>query len=45
MKTFILVCLLIISFASYAKEKIDFIVIKKSERVLYAVKNDKIIKK
>ena len=45
MKTFILVCLLIISFASYAKEKIDIIVIKKSERILYAVKNDKIIKK
>ena len=45
MKTFILVCLLIISFASYAKEKIDIIVIKKSERILYAVKDDKIIKK
>ena len=45
MKTFILVCLLIISFASHAKEKIDIIVIKKSERILYAVKNDKIIKK
>ena len=45
MKTFILVCLLIISFASYAKEKIDIIVVKKSERILYAVKNDKIIKK
>jgi murein L,D-transpeptidase YafK len=45
MKNFILICLFIIPFSSYSKDKIDIIVVKKSERVLYAIKDDKVIKK
>ena len=45
MKFSILICILIISFSSYAKDKIDIIIIKKSERTLYAVKDDKVLKK
>ena len=45
MKFSILICILIISFSSYAKDKIDIIIIKKSERMLYAVKDDKVLKK
>ena len=45
MKNFILICLFIIPFSSYSKDKIDIIIVKKSERVLYAIKDDKVIKK
>lgn len=45
MKNFILICLFIIPFSSYSKDKIDIILVKKSERVLYAIKDDKVIKK
>ena len=45
MKNFILICLFIIPFSSYSKDKIDIIIVKKSERVLYAIKYDKVIKK
>ena len=45
MKFSILICIIIISFPSYARDKIDIIVIKKSERTLYAVKNNKVLKK
>ena len=45
MKNFILICLFIIPFSYYSKDKIDIIVVKKSERVLYAIKDDKVIKK
>lgn len=45
MKNFILICLFIIPFSSFSKDKIDIIVVKKSERVLYAIKDDKVIKK
>ena len=45
MKNFILICLFIIPFSSYSKYKIDIILVKKSERVLYAIKDDKVIKK
>ena len=34
MKNFILICLFIIPFSSYSKDKIDIIIVKKSERVL-----------
>ena len=42
MKFSILICIIIISFPSYARDKIDIIIIKKSERTLYAVKDDKV---
>ena len=45
MKIFFLIFLFIISFASYSKDKIDIIIVKKSERILYAIKDDKVIKK
>ena len=45
MKNFILICLFIIPFSSYSKDKIDIIIVKKSERVLYAIKDDKVRKK
>ena len=45
MKFSILICIIIISFPSYARDKIDIIIIKKSERTLYAVKDDKVLKK
>ena len=43
MKIFFLIFLFIISFASYSKDKIDIIIVKKSERILYAIKDDKVI--
>ncbi len=45
MKIILLICIFIISSFSYAQDTIDIIIIKKSERTLYAVKDDKIIKK
>ena len=45
MKYLITVIFLLISTASIAQDKIDFIIVKKSERILYVVKDDKIIKK
>jgi len=45
MKNFILICLFIIPFSSYSKDKSLIIIVKKSERVLYAIKDDKVIKK
>ena len=45
MKNFILICLFIIPFSSYSKDKIDIILVKKSEIVLYAIKDYKVIKK
>lgn len=45
MKIILLICLFIISSFSYSQDTIDIIIIKKSERTLYAVKDDKIIKK
>ena len=44
MKYFITVIFLLTSTVSIA-DKIDIIIVKKSERILYAVKDDKIIKK
>ena len=44
MKYLITVIFLLISTVSIAQDKID-IIIKKSERILYVVKDDKIIKK
>ena len=45
MKILIIFYLLLISIISYADNSIDIIVVNKSERILYVVKNDKIIKK
>ena len=45
MKYLITVIFLLISTVSIAQDKIDIIIVKKSERILYAVKDDKIIKK
>lgn len=45
MKYFFLVFLFSFSFCTYAQNSIDIIIIKKSERLLYAVKDDKVIKK
>ena len=45
MKILIIFYLLLISSISYADNSIDIIVVNKSERILYVVKNDKIIKK
>ena len=45
MKYLITVIFLLISTISIAQDKIDIIIVKKSERILYAVKDDKIIKK
>tara|TARA_B100001996_G_C18661181_1_gene593155 strand:- start:1632 stop:2126 length:495 start_codon:yes stop_codon:yes gene_type:complete len=45
MKILIAIFFLFIFRISYAEDNIDIIVVKKSERVLYAVKDDKIIKK
>ena len=45
MKIILLICIFIISSFSYAQDTIDIIIVKKSERTLYAVKDDKIIKK
>ena len=44
MKYLITVIFLLISTVSIAQDKIDIIIVKKSERILYAVKDDKIIK-
>lgn len=44
MKIFILIFLLTISFISYSDDKIDIIIIKKSERKLFAIKDDLIVK-
>ena len=44
MKIFILIFLLTISFISYSEDKIDIIIIKKSERKLFAIKDDLIVK-
>ena len=45
MKILIIFYLLLISIISYADNSIDIIVVNKSERILYVVKNDKIFKK
>ena len=45
MKYFFIIFLLLFSFSLYAQNSIDMIIIKKSQRVLYAVKDDKVIKK
>ena len=45
MKYLITVVFLLINTLSIAQDKIDIIIVKKSERILYAVKDDKIIKK
>ena len=45
MKYLITVIFLLINTVSIAQDKIDIIIVKKSERILYAVKDDKIIKK
>ena len=44
MKNFFLICFFIFPFTSYSEDKIDIIIVKKSERILYAIKDDKIIK-
>ena len=45
MKYFFIIFLFLFSFSLYAQNSIDMIIIKKSQRVLYAVKDDKVIKK
>ena len=45
MKILILICLLFTSVISFAENSIDIIIVNKSERILYVVKDDKIIKK
>ncbi|MDB2461193.1 L,D-transpeptidase family protein [Gammaproteobacteria bacterium] len=45
MKILILICLLFTSVISYSENSIDIIIVNKSERILYVVKDDKIIKK
>ena len=45
MKYFFIIFLFLFSFSLYAQNSIDMIIIKKSQRILYAVKDDKVIKK
>ena len=45
MKILILIYLLFTSVISFADKSIDIIIVNKSERILYVVKDDKIIKK
>ena len=45
MKILILIYLLFTSVVSFADKSIDIIIVNKSERILYVVKDDKIIKK
>ena len=45
MKYFFIIFLFLFSFSLYAQNSIDMIIINKSQRVLYAVKDDKVIKK
>ena len=45
MKYFFIIFLFLFSFSLYAQNSIDMFIIKKSQRVLYAVKDDKVIKK
>ena len=45
MKYFFIIFLFLFSFSLYAQNSIDMIIIKKSQRVLYVVKDDKVIKK
>tara|TARA_B100001769_G_scaffold271560_1_gene264544 strand:+ start:1557 stop:2039 length:483 start_codon:yes stop_codon:yes gene_type:complete len=45
MKILLTIFLILSSYISFAEDKIDIIIIKKSERKLYAIKDDKILKK
>tara|TARA_B100000768_G_scaffold168101_1_gene172694 strand:+ start:627 stop:1112 length:486 start_codon:yes stop_codon:yes gene_type:complete len=45
MKILTIFCFLFSSVISYAENSIDIIIVNKSERILYVVKNDKVIKK
>ena len=45
MRILIIISFLFVTSFSYAQDSIDIIIIKKSERALYAIKNDKIVKK
>ena len=45
MKYFFIIFLFLFSFSLYAQNSIDMIIINKSQRVLYVVKDDKVIKK
>ena len=45
MKYFFIVFLFLFSFSLYAQNTIDMIIINKSERILYAIKDDRVVKK
>ena len=45
MKILLIILLILSSYISFADEEIDIIIVKKSERKLYAIKDDKILRK
>ena len=45
MKYFFIVFLFLFSFSLYAQNTIDMIIINKSQRILYAIKDDRVVKK
>jgi murein L,D-transpeptidase YafK len=45
MKILLTILLILSSYISFADEEIDIIIVKKSERKLYAIKDDKILRK
>ena len=45
MKILLTILLILPSYISFADEEIDIIIVKKSERKLYAIKDDKILRK